>query len=77
MSPLNENRNEQIEYDFSRNDKFYTLTIPLYSNYNNVVLYEFHLKDLVSNKEYVNFFRFKDLKDLHHSLNVLKVYFFM
>lgn len=38
------------DFDFSRNDKFYTLTIPRYSVYDDVVLYEFHLKDLVTNK---------------------------
>jgi hypothetical protein len=50
------------EFDFTRNDKFFILTIPRYSNYNDVVVYEFHLKDLVTNREYVQFFRFKDLK---------------
>lgn len=53
------------EFDFSRNDKFYSLSIPRHSTYDNTVLYEFHLKDLVNNKEYVNFFRFKELKEIH------------
>lgn len=53
------------EFDFARNDKFFTLTIPRHSNYDDVVLYEFHLKDLVTNREYVQFFRFKDLKETH------------
>ena len=61
------------EFDFARNDKFYSLTIPRYSNYDDVVLYEFHLKDLVTNKEYVQFFRFKELKEIHEGLSVLKV----
>lgn len=63
------------EFDFTRNDKFFTLTIPRYSNYDDVVLYEFHLKDLVTNREYVQFFRFKDLKETHLGLSVLKVLF--
>ena len=53
------------EFDFTCNDKFFTLTIPRYSNYDGVVLYEFHLKDLVTNRGYVQFFRFKDLKETH------------
>lgn len=64
------------EFDFSRNDKFFTLTIPRYLFDDDTVLYEFHLKDLVSNREYVQNIRFKELKEIHESLNVLKVFIF-
>jgi hypothetical protein len=37
-------------------------------------MYEVHLKDLVNNKEFINFFRFKDLKEVHEDLMNLKVY---
>lgn len=67
---------EKAEFDFSRNDKFYSLTIPRYSSYDDVVMYEVHLKDLVNNKEYINFFRFKDLKEIHEELSNLKVKYF-
>jgi hypothetical protein len=50
---------QKLEYDFTRNDKFYALSIPRYSNYDDVVLYEVHLKDLVNNNIYIHFFRFK------------------
>ena len=53
---MNPNNNE---FDFSRNDKFFTLTIPKHILEDDTVLYEFHLKDLVSNKAYVQHFRFK------------------
>ncbi len=48
-----------IEFDFTRNDKFFTLTIPKFLIEDDTVQYEFHLKDLVANKEYVHMFRFK------------------
>lgn len=44
MEPINN------EFDFTRNDKFFSLSVPRYSNYDDVVLYEFHLKDLVTNR---------------------------
>lgn len=47
------------DFDFTRNDKFYHLTIPKYTIEDDTVLYEFHLKDLVGNREYVYHFRFK------------------
>lgn len=53
------------EFDFTRNDKFYTLSIPKYLIEDDTVLYEFHLKDLVSNKEFVHLFRFKELKEIY------------
>lgn len=56
MNPMEAN---SIEFDLSRNDKLYGLSIPRYSVKNSTVLYEFHLKDLVASKEYVYFFRFK------------------
>lgn len=68
---MNQNNNE---FDFSRNDKFFTLTIPKHSLDDDTVLYEFHLKDLVSNREYIQNFRFKELKEIHENLSVLKVF---
>lgn len=53
------------EYDFSRNDKFYELTIPSYSHVGDSVYYQVHLRDLVLNQTYVHNFRFKELKEFH------------
>lgn len=61
------------EFDFTRNDKFYELTIPYYSHSGNLVLYEVHLRDLVQNKLYVHSFRYKELKEFHENLLELKV----
>lgn len=47
------------EFDFTRNDKFYALTIPRYIIEDDTVLYEFNLKDLITNRVYVHAFRFK------------------
>lgn len=59
---MNQDKNE---FDFTRNDKFYTLTIPKYNTDEDTVMYEFRLKDLVTNKEYTHHFRFKELKEIH------------
>lgn len=53
------------DFDFARNDKFYSLTIPKYVLDDDTVLYEFHLKDLVTNREYIHTFRFKELKEIY------------
>ena len=58
---MNQNNNE---FDFTRNDKFYALTIPKYIIEDDTVLYEFHLKDLIANREYVHLYRFKELKEI-------------
>ena len=65
--------NPSQEYDFSRNDKFYELTIPEYEHYGELVYYKVHLRDLVKNKTYMHFFRFKELKEFHETLLKLKV----
>jgi hypothetical protein len=65
------------DFDFTRNDKFYTLTIPKYTLEDGTVQYEFHLRDLVANKDYHHLFRFKELKEVYDTLNVLKVTLFL
>ena len=65
------------DFDFTRNDKFYTLTIPNYILEDDTVQYEFHLRDLVANKDYSYLFRFKELKEVYDTLNVLKVYIYI
>jgi hypothetical protein len=52
------------EFDFTRNDKLYALSIPKYILEDDTVLYEFHLKDLIANREHVHTFRFKELKEI-------------
>ena len=47
------------EFDLTRNDKFYKLSIPNYTHYKDSVFYEIHLKDLVKNQTYVHEFRYK------------------
>lgn len=51
--------NHVREFDFSRNDKVYELTIPNYSFTGDSVYYEVHLQDLVQNQIYIHYFRFK------------------
>lgn len=50
------------DFDFTRNDKFYSLAIPTYIIEDDTVLYQFHLKDLIVNRDYVHLLRFKELK---------------
>jgi hypothetical protein len=61
------------DYDFSRSDKFYILKIPTYSIEDAVVLYEMHLKDLTNNEIYICKYRFKELKQVHESLDKFDV----
>ena len=64
---------QNCEFDFTRNDKFYELTIPAYSHIGDSVYYEVHLKDLVQNQIFIHSFRFKELKEYHEQLLELKV----
>lgn len=46
------------EFDFGRNDRFYDLTIPNYAHVFDSVYYYITLKDLVQGIKYVSEFRF-------------------
>jgi hypothetical protein len=53
------------EFDFGRNDRFYELTIPSYFHIGDSVFYEVNLKDLVKGSNHICSFRFNDFKTLH------------
>jgi hypothetical protein len=47
------------DFDFSRTDKLYHLTIPTYKIQADVVFYHFQLKDLIRNETFYRVFRYK------------------
>lgn len=56
------------DFDFSRSDHLWSLTVPLYSHEGTVVFYHFHLKNLVTGETYTSLFRYNELKDMHERL---------
>lgn len=59
---------KEMEFDLTRNDRFFSLKIPYYIIEDDLVLYEIHLKDLVNNRTYVHTFRFNNLKTINQKL---------
>lgn len=67
--------NNNKEFDFGRNDKFFDLTIPTYYHIGDSVFYEINLKDLVRGSVHICSFRFNDFKSVYENLTKLKVHF--
>ncbi len=65
------------DFDFTKNDRFYELTIPSYYHQGESVFYEISLKDLVQGKKYLCAYRFNEFKLIHENLQKLKVQRFL
>lgn len=61
------------DYDFSRSDKLFILKVPSYQLQDGVPYYEFNLRDLIHNDNYVSHFRYNELKNIHEILTKLNV----
>lgn len=61
------------DYDFSRSDRLFVLTVPSFKMEDGVAYYEFNLKDLIHNETYTSHFRYNQLKNIHDILTKLNV----